>query len=713
MTTRIGLGSVGAAALALAISGFATGATAQQSDTRQQSANQSAETAPLELGPISVTATRSPISAMRYPGMVTVIDRDQIELKDPDTLEDMFRSVPGVHFDGGPRRTGQVPTIRGFEGENVQIRIDGARQNFVSGHNGRVFVDPALLAGGEVLRGPASSLYGSGAMGGMIALRTLSADDLLDGDDTLAGRVKFGYQDVNQEFTESLVVGGRPMDGVGLLGGVVKRDSDDIQLGNGTELVSDDDIISGLAKADIQFTPGLSASLSYLVFNNDAREPANGQFANTAADSDITDKDIRSDTIRGQVLYAPLGQSWLDLDASAYFTNSQVGQTYEDSGRIVDQDVDTYGLFIDNRSRFSLAERSSLTLTYGVEASQDEQEGYDSASADGTRSGVPNAEAEFAGAFLQGSFEVKDVIPGTLTVIPGVRYDSFSADSDIDDGSSDDEVSPKIAVSYEPIRGLVGFASYGRAFRAPSINELYNEGTHFAIPLPNGQTAVNSFVANPNLKPEVSDTLEFGVGYERSDTLLKNDAFRIKGAYFQSDVENLIDISVNSAGPSRGCFIPPYTGCNAGTTNTVNVPEAELEGYELEASYDTPRFYVTAGFSSIDGENTRTGESLGVLTPDRLSTDIGLRLSEIDTVVGVEGEFASGFDNVDDGSEERGGYSVFDVYLQWAPSEQALQGLTVNLGVDNVFDRDYERVFAGVSEPGRNLKGSIAYRLAF
>ena len=711
MASRFGLGSVSMAALAVAMGGWATEAVAQQSGTPSETP--SAATTPVELGPISVTATRSPISAMRYPGMVTVIDREQIELKDPDTIEDMFRSVPGVHFDGGPRRTGQVPTIRGFEGENVQIRIDGARQNFVSGHNGRVFVDPALLAGGEVLRGPASSLYGSGAMGGMIALRTLSADDLLEGDDTLAGRAKFGYQDVNQEFTESLVVGGRPMDGVGLLGGIVKRDSDDIELGNGTSLVSDDDIISGLAKADVDFMPGLSASLSYLVFNNDAREPANGQGANTAADSDITDKDIRSDTIRGQVLYAPLGQTWVDLDASAYFTKSQVEQVYEDSGRVTDQDVDTYGLFIDNRSRFSLAERSSLTLTYGVEASQDEQKGYDSASADGTRSGVPNAEAEFAGAFLQGSFEVRNVIPGTLTVIPGVRYDSFSADSEIDESTSDDEVSPKIAVSYEPIRGLVGFASYGRAFRAPSINELYNEGTHFAIPLPNGQTAVNSFVANPNLKPEVSDTLEFGLGYERADTLMKNDEFRIKGAYFQSEVENLIDISVNSAGPSRGCFIPPYTGCNAGTTDTVNVPEAELEGYELEASYDAQRFYLTAGFSSIDGENTRTGESLGVLTPDRLSTDIGLRLFEIDTVVGVEGEFASGFDKVDDASEERGGYSVFDLYLQWAPSEQALRGLTVNLGVDNVFDRDYERVFAGVSEPGRNYKGSIAYRLAF
>lgn len=667
----------------------------------------------VELGPISNTATRSPISALRYPGMVTVIDREDIDRKDPDTLDDMFRAVPGVHFEGGPRRTGQVPTIRGFEGENVQVRIDGARQNFVSGHNGRVFVDPSLLAGGEVLRGPSSSLYGSGALGGMISLRTLSASDMLDADETVGGRAKIGYQDGSEEFTESLVIAGKPTDGVGLLAGVVKRDSDDIKLGNGRELLSDDDILSGLAKVDANVMPDLAVSLSYLVFNNNATEPANGQNANTAADSDITDKDIRSDTVRAQVQYAPLGSTWLDVDGSFYFTNSQVDQTYVESGRITEQDVDTYGLFIDNRSRFALSAASTLTLTYGVEASRDEQTGYDSNSADGTRSGVPDAEAEFAGAFLQGEFEVGDLLPGTIRFIPGVRFDSFSADSDIDDSISDEEISPKAAISYEPVPGLVGFASYGRAFRAPSINELYNEGTHFAIPLGNGRTAVNSFVPNPQLEPEVADTLEFGVGYERQNTFLTDDVINLKGAYFRSEVENLIDIAVNSSGPTRGCFIPPYTSCNAGTTDTVNVEDAELEGYEIEASYDARRFFVIAGFSSIDGENTETGEALGVLTPNRLVTDIGLRIHEIDTVVGVEGEFASEFDNVDDESEKRDGYSVFDVYLQWSPKDDWMKGLTVNLGVDNVLDRDYERVFSGVSEPGRNVKGSVAYRLAF
>jgi len=690
----------------------AAAVTATAPDAMAQTAEASSR-APETLDAISVSATRSPISVMSYPGMVSVVDRSEIDLKDPDTLDDMLRSVPGVFFDGGPRRTGQVPTIRGFDGENVQIRIDGARQDFVSGHSGRVFVDPALLGGAEVLRGPASSLYGSGALGGMISLRTLRADDLVKPGETAAARVKFGYQDVNQEFTESLVVGGKPADGIGLVAGVVKRDSSDIELGNGESLTSDDDILSGLARIDAEITPDLALSFSYLGFANDATEPENGQGANNASDSTIVDKEIRSHTVRAQALYAPLGQDWIDFDGTVYYTDGRVDTTDPETGDENKRDVDTYGIFADNRSRFDLSDRSMLTLTYGLEASRDVQDGYDSTATDGSRAGAPDAEANFFGAFLQGETEIAEFLPGTLRVIPGIRFDAFNTDSDIDDANSDQEISPKVGVSYEPIPGLVGFASYGRAFRAPSFNELYNEGTHFAIPLSNGQTAVNSFVPNPDLEPEVSTTFEIGAGFSRNDVFVKDDAFRVKGAYFRSDVENLIDIEVNSTGPSLGCFVPTAGDCNAGTTETVNIPNAELEGYEIEGSYDARRFYITAGFSSIDGENKDTGEALGVLTPNRLSTDVGLRIHEIDTTVGVEGEFVSRFDNVDDASEERDGYAVFDVYAQWAPGDGVLKGVTFNLGVDNLFDKDYERVFAGVSEPGRNIKGSIAYRIAF
>lgn len=135
-----------------------------------------AQTAAL-LPTVSVTATRSPMEAFDYPGMVTVIGRGEMDRLQPASPGDVLRFVPNVEFLGGPRRTGEVSTIRGFSGPDVIVLLDGTRQNFGSAHDERMFIAPSLLTSAEVLRGPASSLYGSGGPGGVIELRTLKASD--------------------------------------------------------------------------------------------------------------------------------------------------------------------------------------------------------------------------------------------------------------------------------------------------------------------------------------------------------------------------------------------------------------------------------------------------------------------------------------------------------------------------------------------------------
>ena len=94
---------------------------------------------------------------------------------------------------GGPRRTGEVPSIRGFDGPDVVVLFDGARQNFGSAHDGRFFIDPGLVKRVEVLRGSASSLYGSGGTGGVIEFRTVDAADFLAPDESAGATVSGGY----------------------------------------------------------------------------------------------------------------------------------------------------------------------------------------------------------------------------------------------------------------------------------------------------------------------------------------------------------------------------------------------------------------------------------------------------------------------------------------------------------------------------------------
>src|SRR3546814_936796 len=91
--------------------------------------------------------------------MVTVIGPQELQTPQPSSPDDILRFVPNVEFLGGPRRTGEVPSIRGFSGPDVIILFDGARQNYNSGHDGQVFIDPSVLKQVEGRGGPAHSLY--------------------------------------------------------------------------------------------------------------------------------------------------------------------------------------------------------------------------------------------------------------------------------------------------------------------------------------------------------------------------------------------------------------------------------------------------------------------------------------------------------------------------------------------------------------------------
>ena len=153
----------------------ALAALAGASAAAEDAAADGAEAAQLDT--VTVYATRSPMPAFDYAGEVTVIPKDVIEDFNPSTLADIFDAVPGAAIGGGPRRAGMTPDVRGLSGEGVLVLFDGARQSYLSGHDGRFFVDPDLVRAVEVVRGPTSALYGSGALGGVIAVRTVTAED--------------------------------------------------------------------------------------------------------------------------------------------------------------------------------------------------------------------------------------------------------------------------------------------------------------------------------------------------------------------------------------------------------------------------------------------------------------------------------------------------------------------------------------------------------
>ncbi|MEO0883947.1 MAG: TonB-dependent receptor [Pseudomonadota bacterium] len=382
---------------------------------------------------------------------------------------------------------------------------------------------------------------------------------------------------------------------------------------------------------------------------------------------------------------------------------------------------------------------ASLTFTYGGEYYQDQQTGLDTDTADGTRGGVPDAETDFFGVFLQAELALTDLgpIPGELNIIPGVRWDSFETSEpggtfDIDE----DEFSPKIGVSYKPVPELLIFGNYAEGFRAPSFNEAFADGTHFTVPNlsappgPFGPSFVaNLFIPNADLVPENSSTWEIGAGVDFDGIFFGNDIFTAKASYYNSDVDNLIGLDVNTP---LGCFFTPATAppgippfvvasmpCGTGpefgnTSQNINIANAEIEGVEVEFTYDSDYFYTRGNITTIDGIDEDTGEFLeGVLSPNTLFIDTGLKWQPWGLRGGVRLTFADDFNEVNDPGEERTGFVFGDIYAVWEPPIEALEGIRLDLGIDNVADTDFEVVNAGVSQPGRNYKIAISWSKGF
>ncbi len=668
---------------------------------------------------ITVYATKNPISPYDYPGQASVIERDVILDFNAQTVSDLFDAIPGARFDGGPRRSGEVPSVRGLEGEGVLVLFDGARQSFLSGHDGRFFIDPDLLQAVEVVRGPTSALYGSGALGGVIALRTIAAEDFLDDGDTVGVKLGGGFQSVNDEWRASATAAFRSDDGrFDLIGNVVYRNSGDIRLGSGLDLPADDEILSSLVKARAELTAAVTASASWIHYGGASVDPNNPQGDAVAAPgNELVDRTIDGNTFQGGLSIAPEGSDFLNLNIVGYHTVNEVEEAEIGATRVVSRAVTTTGVSLDNRTRFDLGGENSLVFTYGGEFYTDDQVGRDNATPDGTRGGVPDAKERFYGAFIQGDLTLHRPLgaPGVVEIIPGVRLDKFHTEAAGEPETDDSAVSPKIGATYKPMPEILIFGNWAEAFRAPSFNEIYADGTHFQIPDlsgPPGPPAfvTNSFVANPDLVPEDSQTWEFGAGLDLRDVLFGGDNLTGKASYFESTVTNLIDLEVNIP---AGCFGAPVQPCGSGPafgnfSRYVNVTNATISGVEVEAFYDAEHVYARAHFSTLNGINTDTGDFVGVLAPDRFFIDAGLKLPGAGVRLGARVTAAGAFNEVNDPSLARASYRVGDVYLVWQPA--ALRGLRLDLGVDNVTDADYDVVAAGVSQPGKSYKAAVSWR---
>lgn len=636
---------------------------------------------------VIVTATRLKKPLSEVGRSIAVVSRDEIESLQPQSVPQVLAFEPNITVAGGPRASTQAVNIRGLQGNKILQTVDGARQSFESGHRPSYFLDPELLRSVEAVRGPSSSLWGSGAVGGLVAQNTITARDLLADDENLGGFIKTGYDDNNDGSTSTGAIAGAS----GAVSGLISayhRDSDDIELGNGDKLHgSGSNSHGGMVKVNWEMTDKQAVELIYRHSDWDGSVPTNAAAELNDSSNFMIDRKQKTDNVN--LAYSFDGDSDLvNVEALAYANRVEMDETRKSDARDDSTKLDVIGFNLSNLSEFG-----KLQLMYGVDSYREK---FNADRGGDNRPVPPDAESTAWGAYVLASMPLAT----DWNLELGVRYDDFETDaSDLNSNTSDSATSPSAAIVWDASDWLMLSLRYDRAFRAPGAEELYSTGYHFCI----SPSFCNQFQPNPDLEPEKASNVELSAKMAFAD-IAGADVIHVEMSAFENKVDNFIEQIV--VGPF---FVPVMDG---GYTTWVNVDEATIKGGEVSASYVRGGLSFRTSYGLVRGEDDNTNEDITNIPADTLKLDLAYNFSDFNLVTGVRYTYADNQNrtNYEENTNDTNydSYGVTDLYASWTPA--FMSNLCFDLNVNNLEDKYYRRAWEELYEAGREVIVSARYQ---
>lgn len=763
---------------------FTTWGYAQNTEENNDSQPQKVR---LRLEQVTVSATKTKRDTLTTPGEVSVLNQEYFQQRQAQSLDDVLRYEPGVTTGGGPRTMAEGPNIRGLSGDRVLTLLDGMRLTFQSGHKGRTFIDMDQLKQVEVIRGPGSALYGSQAVGGVVAMETKDPSDYLAPDMKYGIRQKFGYQYANEELLSTTTLSARLTDQVAVMTSGTFRAGEDVRLGGDVDRLSNSaqDTAANLSKLVWRPTPYDEAEFSVQATRQAAQIPFQAGSMPTQQSS-IADRVNRQITYRLGYTHNDPANPYMNLRGFVYLTTLDVTESrITDSDQRDDFGFDTFGYDLRNSMNFGDPSTHHHIVTFGSEYFRNTQESEGSRYTNeffvytpgqpcnpragllpprcgfvpphfptpipagltagtvplGAESFFPAAKADTFALYIQDEMTIFD----RITLIPALRWDNWENRATGRETKSASVLNPKIGTVIQVTDFLFLTANYGHGFRQPTFGELFISGTHFPGSV---------FRPNPDLKPERSRNIDAGFRVNVPNVLSNNDQFIFKGTYFRNTFKDFINFVSGGTGRPHVCnteapnFREGQTPCpwisfgssarpgfHLGTLlqqgqpsiqTFRNVPDALIHGVETEFQWRAHENVVLSGnYTFTHGTDQTNGLPINSIPPNRgvLGIDYfydawGLNLGARSQMVADQDRVAVSDDAFVAGTPTPG-YVLFDIWATVQPARALLpelpkswlQGFRVNLGVDNLTDRNYRRHLSSLPEAGVNPKMSFWYSL--
>ncbi|WP_201583798.1 TonB-dependent receptor plug domain-containing protein [Psychrobacter jeotgali] len=596
----------------------------------------------VQLDEIVVTATRTPTKTSNVIAQTRVIDSEELQRYQGQTVVDVISRQPGFsHFSNGGMGTTSNFYVRGYDKRQVLVLVDGIRYSSIDDGGAALSLLPAdQVERIEVLYGASgSSIYGADAMGGVIQIFTKGANIEQNKFSVTVGA---GSHD---HYVYGATAQFRNDQGTSLSLSASRNET------KGFSAVAPDGY--GYNKDDDGFkSNNYSLNLNQKV-NEAVTVGVSGLYADSTTDIDSADQYNWEPPY--EKLETALPDAYVDQKngvASAYIQYQDAEKTAKLAYgySVADSSTYEYESKIGNPDKYDTTQQQ-INLTgdyklpvgtaiYGIEHLKQELDSSVYAADD----------RKVTGGYL-GYILSKDNIDAQANV----RYDDYS--------DFDNETTYNLGATYRLTPELRVGANYAKGYRAPSFTQLF------------GPT---SWGGNPNLKPETSDNYEAFIEY---DTLLQST--RLTG--YNNKVEDLI--------ASDGINTPEYPyGKN------INIDKSKIEGVTLTSDWNIDNYLFGLSYdyqkAKDDSGKATDGNYLPIRPEHKGLIYMGYKLSDID--IRAEYQYVDDYYYNTTNTTKVDSYNLVNI----SGNYQLTPNLSMSARLNNVFNEKY------VTAPGYNTDGT-------